>query len=85
MPPRSPERLHLRVQDRQHGGVTLADRHVPLIVAGPGIAHRNDESAVSTAQIAPTILKSARPRSPETRGRGDRAHSGLAGCLADGS
>lgn len=40
----------------EHGGVTPADRNVPLIVAGPGIAHAEDNSAVSTAQIAPTIL-----------------------------
>jgi hypothetical protein len=40
----------------EHGGVTPADRHVPLIVAGPGIGHRDDPTAVATAQIAPTIL-----------------------------
>ena len=40
----------------EHGGVTPADRNVPLIVAGPGITHRDDGSAVTTAQIAPTIL-----------------------------
>jgi hypothetical protein len=40
----------------EHGGVTPADRNVPLVVAGPGISHRDDASAVSTAQIAPTIL-----------------------------
>jgi arylsulfatase A-like enzyme len=40
----------------EHGGVTPADRNVPLVVAGPGISHRADASAVSTAQIAPTIL-----------------------------
>ncbi len=38
------------------GGVTPADRNVPLVVAGPGISHRDDASAVGTAQIAPTIL-----------------------------
>jgi hypothetical protein len=40
----------------EHGGVTPADRTVPLIVAGPGISSRDDPSAVATAQIAPTIL-----------------------------
>jgi hypothetical protein len=40
----------------EHGGVTPADRHVPLIVAGPGVSARDDPSAVATAQIAPTIL-----------------------------
>jgi hypothetical protein len=40
----------------EHGGVTPADRNVPLIVAGPGITHSTDNSAISTAQIAPTIL-----------------------------
>jgi phosphoglycerol transferase MdoB-like AlkP superfamily enzyme len=36
--------------------VALADRNVPLIVAGPGIGRRTDSSKVTTAQIAPTIL-----------------------------
>ena len=40
----------------EHGGVTPADRNVPLIVAGPGISSRVDQSTVATAQIAPTIL-----------------------------
>jgi phosphoglycerol transferase MdoB-like AlkP superfamily enzyme len=40
----------------EHGGVTPADRNEPLVVAGPGISHRDDASAVSTAQVAPTIL-----------------------------
>ncbi|MCW2691125.1 MAG: putative superfamily protein [Mycobacterium sp.] len=40
----------------EHGGVTPADRQVPLIVAGPGISQREDGSEVATAQIAPTIL-----------------------------
>ena len=40
----------------EHGGVTPADRNVPLIVAGPGINPRQDPSPVETAQIAPTIL-----------------------------
>ncbi|CAN5373068.1 alkaline phosphatase family protein [soil metagenome] len=40
----------------EHGGDTPADRNVPLIVSGPGITHASDTSAVSTAQIAPTIL-----------------------------
>src|SRR5258705_5564608 len=40
----------------EHGGVTPADRPVPLIVAGPGIEHRDDPTEVATTQIAPTIL-----------------------------
>lgn len=40
----------------EHGGVTPADRNVPLIVAGPGINPRQDPSPVETAQIAPTVL-----------------------------
>jgi hypothetical protein len=40
----------------EHGGVTPADRNVPLIVAGPGITRGDDQSSVTTAQIAPTIL-----------------------------
>jgi hypothetical protein len=41
----------------EHGGTAAADRNVPLIVAGPGITHRDERSEVSTAQIAPTILR----------------------------
>lgn len=41
----------------EHGGLTPADRNVPLVIAGPGIAHRTDQSYVSTTQIAPTILR----------------------------
>lgn len=41
----------------EHGGVTAADRNVPLIVAGPGISHRFDAAEVTTTQIAPTILE----------------------------
>ncbi|MDT5112301.1 MAG: hypothetical protein QOE20_4191 [Mycobacterium sp.] len=41
----------------EHGGTTPADRNVPLLVAGPGITHHDDASAIGTAQIAPTILK----------------------------
>jgi arylsulfatase A-like enzyme len=41
----------------EHGGVTPADRNVPLVVVGPGVVHRDDSSTVSTAQIAPTILR----------------------------
>jgi hypothetical protein len=41
----------------EHGGIAAADRNVPLIVAGPGITHRDETSKVSTAQIAPTILR----------------------------
>jgi hypothetical protein len=40
----------------EHGGVTPADRNVPLVVAGPGMSPGADGSKVSTAQIAPTIL-----------------------------
>lgn len=40
----------------KHCGTTPADRNVPIVVAGPGITHRDDGSHVGTAQIAPTIL-----------------------------
>ncbi|WP_327140632.1 alkaline phosphatase family protein [Nocardia sp. NBC_01327] len=40
----------------EHGGMTPDDRHVPLIVAGNGIAEHDEKSEVALAQIAPTIL-----------------------------
>jgi hypothetical protein len=41
----------------EHGGDDPADRHVPLVVAGPGIRHEVHPRAVETTQIAPTILR----------------------------
>ncbi len=40
----------------EHGGDDPQDRHVPLLVSGPGIAHGVDTARVETTQIAPTIL-----------------------------
>lgn len=41
----------------EHGGNEPQDRHVPLVVAGPGILHATRSNAVETTQIAPTILR----------------------------
>jgi len=42
----------------EHGGGNLNDRHVPIIVSGPGIkGGQLVNSAVGTTQIAPTILQ----------------------------
>jgi hypothetical protein len=42
----------------EHGGDAPADRDVPILVSGPGTDHgRTISAAVSTAQIAPTILR----------------------------
>ncbi|MGI8702198.1 MAG: hypothetical protein ACR2JU_13525, partial [Nocardioidaceae bacterium] len=40
----------------EHGGNDPQDRHVPLVVAGPGVAHQSSGTPVETTQIAPTIL-----------------------------
>jgi arylsulfatase A-like enzyme len=41
----------------EHGGGTPADRNVPILVAGPDVAHaRSVTTPVLTTQIAPTIL-----------------------------
>ncbi len=42
----------------EHGGYSINDRHVPILVWGPGIKHGvSVNSNVETTQIAPTILK----------------------------
>ncbi|WP_237480895.1 alkaline phosphatase family protein [Lichenibacterium dinghuense] len=41
----------------EHGGMSLDDRNVALLVYGPGIKPAVVDAAVATAQIAPTILK----------------------------
>ncbi|RYC32975.1 alkaline phosphatase family protein [Lichenibacterium minor] len=40
----------------EHGGMSLDDRAVALVVSGPGVKAGVVDSAVATAQIAPTIL-----------------------------
>ena len=40
----------------EHGGDDPQDRGVPLVVAGPGIAHSLRSTRVETTRIAPTIL-----------------------------
>ncbi|WP_426505630.1 alkaline phosphatase family protein [Dactylosporangium sp. McL0621] len=42
----------------EHGGATPADRDVPLVVSGAGVRRASTvDTAVRTAQIAPTILR----------------------------
>ncbi len=41
----------------EHGGNNLNDRHVPIVIAGPGIKNKIVTSSVATTQIAPTILQ----------------------------
>ena len=41
----------------EHGGINADDQHVPLVVAGPGVAHRVATAGVETTSIAPTILQ----------------------------
>ncbi|WP_433305344.1 alkaline phosphatase family protein [Actinoplanes sp. CA-030573] len=55
----------------EHGGNTPADRHVPIVVAGAGIAHHTVDAPVETTQIAPTILRLLPPR-PGRAGRRPR-------------
>jgi arylsulfatase A-like enzyme len=40
----------------EHGGMNTGDRHVLMIVNGPGIATRVVSAPVETTQVAPTIL-----------------------------
>lgn len=41
----------------EHGGFTADDTHVALLVAGPGGEGERVDTRVSTAQVAPSILK----------------------------
>jgi len=41
----------------EHGGDAPADRHVPIVVAGAGVARGTVDAPVETTQIAPTILR----------------------------
>jgi hypothetical protein len=40
----------------EHGGDAVQDRHVPLVVSGPGIRHAVHGGRVEVTRIAPTIL-----------------------------
>jgi hypothetical protein len=40
----------------EHGGMNTGDRHVLMIVDGPGIRPRVESTSVETTQVAPTIL-----------------------------
>jgi arylsulfatase A-like enzyme len=40
----------------EHGGMNPGDRHVLMVVAGPGIPAQVDANPVETTQVAPTIL-----------------------------
>jgi len=40
----------------EHGGMNTADRHVLMVVSGPGIPTRVESTSVETTQVAPTIL-----------------------------
>ncbi|HYV66297.1 MAG TPA: alkaline phosphatase family protein [Myxococcales bacterium] len=42
----------------EHGGGTLDDTHVALLVSSPGLRERSVGQPVDTMQVAPTILKS---------------------------
>ena len=41
----------------EHGGGTVDDTHVALLVSGPGLRRRTIARRVSTTQVAPTILR----------------------------
>jgi len=41
----------------EHGGMTDADTHVPLLVSHPSLGRQEIKFPIQTAQIAPTILK----------------------------
>jgi hypothetical protein len=40
----------------EHGGMNTGDRHVLMVVSGPGIPVRVEFTSVETTQVAPTIL-----------------------------
>src|SRR6185369_7860446 len=40
----------------EHGGMNTGDRHVLMIVSGPGIPVQVQSKSVETTQVAPTIL-----------------------------
>ncbi|MGH9357023.1 MAG: alkaline phosphatase family protein, partial [Terriglobia bacterium] len=41
----------------EHGGFSIEDTHVPILVANPGFAASVVQTHVQTAQIAPTVLE----------------------------
>ncbi len=41
----------------EHGGGTLDDTNVALLVSNPGLHHRTIAKHVTTTQVAPTILR----------------------------
>lgn len=41
----------------EHGGMNTGDRHVLMVVNGPGVPARVDSAPVETTQVAPTILE----------------------------
>jgi arylsulfatase A-like enzyme len=43
-------------KDEEHGGFSVDDTNVALVVANPGVEARVIQAAVQTTQIAPTIL-----------------------------
>ena len=40
----------------EHGGMNVGDRHVLMVVSGPGIPVQVESTSVETTQVAPTIL-----------------------------
>jgi arylsulfatase A-like enzyme len=40
----------------EHGGMNTGDRHVAMVVSGPGASNRVESAPVETTQVAPTIL-----------------------------
>lgn len=40
----------------EHGGMNTGDRHVLMVVSGPGVPVRVQSDSVETTQVAPTIL-----------------------------
>src|SRR4029077_16928447 len=40
----------------EHGGMNVGDRHVLMVVSGPGVKAQVESASVETTQVAPTIL-----------------------------
>jgi hypothetical protein len=63
----------------EHGGFTMDDRNVALMVSNPSIAHRTVADEVETRQIAPTILRALSINPKELKGVRQEATEPLPG------
>ena len=70
----------------EHGGMNPGDRHVLMVVNGPGIPRQVESTSVETTQVAPTILSLLGLDPADlsaVRIEGTQILPGLRGCAAD--